>query len=1336
MFQKGNRVLGGRYRIDDLAGEKKSCIVFKATRVSDGGLVAVRVLAPFVQRQPHVVSRLRSRAEFAMGMEHANLTQVHEVGEEDGVIVIVESWHEALPLLRVVRGKGACSPYEAAWIAAQLARGVDHLISSGAPGFDFTLSDVYADIGELGRETEFFAMPVHQWPGLVVRLSPLALDGDGFSERALATPTDSAQPLVRSVARIIFNLVTGGMGDPLSEPVLSEKFTASLRDCLTGARQAGTCRELLWTLFGDFGPEISALLPSTGSAREPADGEVGTLLEDLDRQGEELEALLRYKSFGKQIKRQLAVLEEQRAGVIEQQRRMRDDGDRLQALEERLRAERDQLSGQRDELTRRGSELAEKERVADEAARARAAELREREVELETLHAEQERERSQVRAELERLRVSQEGLAHEKSALSERIARYEREQQELAASRGSLEAERKKLDAERDEIEGRAGEFKRLKEDLERSEQDLEEKRRTLARRQTEIETKGAGLSSVERELGERLAEEQRELNARIEEVHARSRAIMDREEALRAKEASLLSANQALVREEETLSGRLGEVDARLASERGRLSDKEREIEAREETLANKEREWQAKLEGQRSIQDEKERLVEELRGKLAGVSGELQAVTAEKQRLEAERSRIAASQEALGERSVSIDRERLGLKAFEEKLRRELQEEGEGRSRENKALERRIVLYRRFVRFGVPLAAAAIIGLAALLLAKPKFPESASAVQSLPEWKQEWLRKDLVEDITRQVAAAEWRPALGSLHYYSLGFSRRPDPVMKAARKTCAALASEFDAAPDSFAATIADTSGHEVPVAPALLELAGWGISDAERVYHHLRAREALRQAREERSLGARADALRSIVALLRFYPADRVAWKTAVAPVLTPLITSSIDEAVGLLDPGKSSGELSKGFRGVFSDEKVIRDLKELNDAGVQEAGALLVAAQALGVLMGSEEPAPAKLAEFIADRLADPPSKGWPVAIREKLTGVLSAHVVGFRMKLKEGSGSFVDVLESKRPIPKEVTDLASNLWRHFENDYPPDLFVRQQNRELHMFIGDALTNHGASAPEVVRMHPAYQRAANLGDEEAIYWSGRGHVGASLQERPGEGGMPAKVIANQEAYDTGCMLLMEAAKSSSGEIKQEALWVMAEACLDLGDLRGALKWGREAFETVENVRSALIYSEALLASYENGPGAELVGELTGLSLDAARIARGTASNPKAGKLLNFAFNALSGMQADGVILGKEVVDEVSRQFDIASGKEDFAGVRYFHRARSKYSGHPPYETLGEEEGLRQYFEDTWESAQAHYDPAKRQAESDGLDWTAAKDDFVKKGIVIFRSRETP
>ena len=263
-------VLGGRYRIEGPAGEKKSCIAFRAVRVTDGLPVALKVLAPFVRKQPHVVSRLRSRAGFAMGMDHPNLVPVHDVREEGEAFMIVEGWFEALPLLRVVRGKGACSPYEVAWLASQLARGVDHLISSHAPGFDFTLSDVYVDVSD---------------PRLGVRLSVLALEGDGFSERALATPTDSAQPLVRSVARIIFNLVTGGMGDPLIEPVLSEKFTTSLRECLTGAIQPANCRDLLWTLFEDFGPGVTGLLPSAAVSQEAPAGEMGSIL------SEELEVL-------------------------------------------------------------------------------------------------------------------------------------------------------------------------------------------------------------------------------------------------------------------------------------------------------------------------------------------------------------------------------------------------------------------------------------------------------------------------------------------------------------------------------------------------------------------------------------------------------------------------------------------------------------------------------------------------------------------------------------------------------------------------------------------------------------------------------------------------------------------------------------------------------------------------------------------------------------------------------------------------------------------------------------------------------------------------------------
>ncbi|WP_035607889.1 hypothetical protein [Haloferula sp. BvORR071] len=1306
MFKQGEVVLGGRYRIEGPAGEKKSCVVFKGTRVSDDLPVAVRMLAPFVKKQPHVVARLRSRAEFVRGLEHPNLVPVLDVREDLDAFLVVETWYEALPLLRVVRGKGACSPYETAWIAGQLARGVDHLISSEAPGFDFTLSDVYADIGDLRRENEFFSMSLDRWPGLAVRLSPLALDGDGFSERALATPTDSAQPLVRSMARIVFNLVTGGMGDPLTEPVLSEKFTASLRDCLTGARQSGTCRELLWTLFGDFGPEITALLPAEQA--EIGDAEVGSLLENLDKQGEELEGLLRYKTFGKQIKKQLAVLEEQRAGVLEQQRKIREDAERMRALEDRLQGEQRQVEAQRADLTRRGDELSELERKADEAAKARAEELRQREGELAALHAEQEREAERVRSELERLNVSQAGLASEKEALAERVTRYEQEQQELSNSRNAIDTERRKLAGEREQFESRSGELRGLKSDLERSRSELEEQQQSLARRQAELEARGAGISE-----SERLILEQKELEARLETLQSKGRSLDEREAALRTKELSMESANRALAREEETLAGRMGEVDTKLSLERSRLADKEREVQSREETLAAKERDWQAKQELQRSAHDEKESLVAELRKKLDGVTAELGNVTAEKQRLESDQQRLQVSQQSLGQRSDSLDRERTDLKALEDKLRKEIQDEGENRAREHRALERRIVLYRRFTRFGVPAAAAVIIGLGALVVAKPKFPENASAVHSMPEWKQEWLRRDLAEDIGKKVAASEWREALAQLHYYSQGFSRRPDDIMNAAKQTSAELAKEYDAAPDKFPTTYQDRDGHTVPLLHALQALASWGIPDAERLYHHLHARESLRLALTERALGARADALRSIVELRRLYP-DVQSWHAAVASTLMPLIASSIGEAMKLLEPGSSGQELTKEFREVFSSDQVIKDLKVLEETGIKEAMALRVAAEAMGEMMKSGTPDNAALANFIAARLAE----DWPVEIRTKLIAVMMDHIKHFRGQLRKDGMSFVDALESIQEKPQEEIAVAQALWKHQKDDYIPDWFSKEQRRELYGFIGDVLTKHANRNPDV---HDAYQFAANEGDEEGMYWSGRGKIGVALAPNNGNANGPVMVVQRQKDFDDGRYLLEEAAKSEDPHVRQEAYWVLAETDLLLGKNALAVDEARKAHEAGKNMKSMNLLMRALRAAQDPAGAAEQMA----LALQASKSAREAPKDPQSLPLLNEALGGLAELFKAGAKPDAALVDELTQQFKITPAEDKMTAMRFAFRANWKYSGFPPFTGLSEDERTKGFFEDLWEASRANDEAARKSAEANGLNWQKDKETAIRE-----------
>ena len=62
------------------------------------------------------------------------------------------------------------------------------------------------------------------------------------------------------------------------------------------------------------------------------------------------------------------------------------------------------------------------------------------------------------------------------------------------------------------------------------------------------------------------------------------------------------------------------------------------------------------------------------------------------------------------------------------------------------------------------------------------------------------------------------------------------------------------------------------------------------------------------------------------LRRLYP-DEAKWREAVAPVLMPLIASSIGEAMVLLEPDSSGQELSSSFRKVFSSEQVIKDFEK-------------------------------------------------------------------------------------------------------------------------------------------------------------------------------------------------------------------------------------------------------------------------------------------------------------------------------------------------------------------------------------------------------------------------
>jgi serine/threonine-protein kinase len=76
------RLLGGRYRLDGLAGAGGMAEVYAATDERLGRRVAVKVLRPHYAADPVVVARFQQEAESAARLAHPNIITVFDVGQD------------------------------------------------------------------------------------------------------------------------------------------------------------------------------------------------------------------------------------------------------------------------------------------------------------------------------------------------------------------------------------------------------------------------------------------------------------------------------------------------------------------------------------------------------------------------------------------------------------------------------------------------------------------------------------------------------------------------------------------------------------------------------------------------------------------------------------------------------------------------------------------------------------------------------------------------------------------------------------------------------------------------------------------------------------------------------------------------------------------------------------------------------------------------------------------------------------------------------------------------------------------------------------------------------
>lgn len=114
-----------RYEIIEKIGAGGMSDVFKARDHILGRNVAIKVLKQEFAADVNFVTKFRTEAQSAAGLEHPNIVNIYDVGSEEGIYFIVMEYVEGVTLKTYIEKKVQLTYKEAVSIAIQVGRGIE-----------------------------------------------------------------------------------------------------------------------------------------------------------------------------------------------------------------------------------------------------------------------------------------------------------------------------------------------------------------------------------------------------------------------------------------------------------------------------------------------------------------------------------------------------------------------------------------------------------------------------------------------------------------------------------------------------------------------------------------------------------------------------------------------------------------------------------------------------------------------------------------------------------------------------------------------------------------------------------------------------------------------------------------------------------------------------------------------------------------------------------------------------------------------------------------------------------------------------------------------------------
>jgi len=205
MLTKGMFV-ADRYEVIEKVGSGGMSDVYKAQDHILGRVVAIKVLKAEFSEDMNFVTKFRTEAQSAAGLEHPNIINIYDVGSQDGLHFIVMEYVEGVTLKTYIGKKGQLTYKEAVSIAIQVGRGIEAAHAKNIIHRDIKPQNILISTDGKAKVTDF---------GIARAVSNNTISADVMGSVHYASPEQARNGFVDeksdiySLGIVMYEMVTG-----------------------------------------------------------------------------------------------------------------------------------------------------------------------------------------------------------------------------------------------------------------------------------------------------------------------------------------------------------------------------------------------------------------------------------------------------------------------------------------------------------------------------------------------------------------------------------------------------------------------------------------------------------------------------------------------------------------------------------------------------------------------------------------------------------------------------------------------------------------------------------------------------------------------------------------------------------------------------------------------------------------------------------------------------------------------------------------------------------------------------------------------------------------------